>query len=200
MWYSFAVVWIDCENSSCFILQEQKKVDFENIDEYRSTFKDLDVGFCCLGTTRAKSGMVSSHKEPYDMVWKIKATEPQFFKCNRGSQLSSIRGHLKRNLLIHNTWFPSPPPPFWYSFKTFGILIFWELVGLGCLWCIKVKKIFFQQIFVIWTSYMWIQTLSFVNLISRTISFKTMGSNEHFRFQNFADYKWAHSTYSVFRC
>ena len=30
-------------------------VDFDKIEEHADTFKDIDVGFCCLGTTRGKS-------------------------------------------------------------------------------------------------------------------------------------------------
>jgi oxidoreductase len=38
---------------------EQVVVDFDKIEEHRSVFQGLDVGFCALGTTRAKSGVVS---------------------------------------------------------------------------------------------------------------------------------------------
>ena len=41
-----------------FEIQEQKVVDFDNIDKFGDDFKNLDVGFCALGTTRAKSGNV----------------------------------------------------------------------------------------------------------------------------------------------
>ncbi|XP_018411008.1 PREDICTED: oxidoreductase HTATIP2 [Nanorana parkeri] len=37
----------------------QEVVDFEKLDEYASAFQGHDVGFCCLGTTKAKSGEVS---------------------------------------------------------------------------------------------------------------------------------------------
>ena len=42
-----------------FGLQEQVVVDFENIDAYADIFKNFDVGYCCLGTTRGQSGAVS---------------------------------------------------------------------------------------------------------------------------------------------
>ena len=42
-------------------LQEQRVVDFENLDAYADAFKDFHVGYCCLGTTRGKSGAVSLH-------------------------------------------------------------------------------------------------------------------------------------------
>lgn len=37
-------------------------VDFENLEASRDAFKGLDVGFCCLGTTKAKAGTVSCLK------------------------------------------------------------------------------------------------------------------------------------------
>ena len=43
----------------CFGLQEQVVVDFENLDAYADAFKNYDVGYCCLGTSRAQSGAVS---------------------------------------------------------------------------------------------------------------------------------------------
>uniref|UniRef100_A0A2K5R1T4 NAD(P)-binding domain-containing protein n=1 Tax=Cebus imitator TaxID=2715852 RepID=A0A2K5R1T4_CEBIM len=36
----------------------QEVVDFEKLDDYASAFQGHDVGFCCLGTTRAKAGVV----------------------------------------------------------------------------------------------------------------------------------------------
>lgn len=44
----------------CFLcLQVQEVVDFEKLDDYAAAFQGHDVGYCCLGTTRAKSGAVS---------------------------------------------------------------------------------------------------------------------------------------------
>lgn len=34
-------------------------VDFERLGEHAAAFQGHDVGFCCLGTTRAKAGAVS---------------------------------------------------------------------------------------------------------------------------------------------
>jgi len=34
-------------------------VDFEHLDRFEEVFKGYDVGFWCLGTTRAKAGVVS---------------------------------------------------------------------------------------------------------------------------------------------
>lgn len=39
-------------------------VDFERLGEHAAAFQGHDVGFCCLGTTRAKAGAVSG--EPPD--------------------------------------------------------------------------------------------------------------------------------------
>ncbi|KAK6472995.1 oxidoreductase HTATIP2 [Huso huso] len=34
----------------------QEVVDFEKLDDYAAAFQGRDVGYCCLGTTKAKSG------------------------------------------------------------------------------------------------------------------------------------------------
>lgn len=34
-------------------------VDFEKLDDYAAAFQGHDVGYCCMGTTRAKAGAVS---------------------------------------------------------------------------------------------------------------------------------------------
>ncbi|CAG5120154.1 unnamed protein product [Candidula unifasciata] len=47
---------------------EQKVVDFENIDDYKDVFKDLDTGFSCLGTTRGKSGVQGFIRVDHDYV------------------------------------------------------------------------------------------------------------------------------------
>jgi len=39
-------------------LQEQRIVDFENLDAHADALKNFDVGYCCLGTTRGQSGAV----------------------------------------------------------------------------------------------------------------------------------------------
>jgi len=33
-------------------------VDFENLDAHADAFKNFDVGYCCLGTSRTTSGAV----------------------------------------------------------------------------------------------------------------------------------------------
>jgi len=42
-----------------FDLQEQRVVDFENLDAHADAFKNFDVGYCCIGTSRGQSGAVS---------------------------------------------------------------------------------------------------------------------------------------------
>lgn len=39
-----------------FLRQEQKVVDFDRLNDYKHDFQDLDTGFCCIGTSKAKSG------------------------------------------------------------------------------------------------------------------------------------------------
>lgn len=47
--------WSDLHTS----VQVQEVVDFEKLDDYAAAFQGHDVGYCCLGTTRAKAGVVS---------------------------------------------------------------------------------------------------------------------------------------------
>jgi hypothetical protein len=42
-------------------LKEQKLVNFDNLSENEDAFAGLDVVYCCLGTTRGKSGAVNKH-------------------------------------------------------------------------------------------------------------------------------------------
>ncbi|XP_075044541.1 protein HTATIP2 [Mixophyes fleayi] len=48
----------------------QELVDFEKLDEYPSAFQGHDVGFCCLGTTKAKSGEAGFIRVDHDYVLK----------------------------------------------------------------------------------------------------------------------------------
>ncbi|KAK6049208.1 hypothetical protein COOONC_13287 [Cooperia oncophora] len=56
---------------------EQKVIDFDAIENHADIFKDIDVGFCALGTTRAKSGKVSSLL-PVHTVFLISIAFPFF--------------------------------------------------------------------------------------------------------------------------
>lgn len=58
-------------------------MDFDKIDEHSAVFKDLDVGYCCLGTTRAKVGPVSDASK---------------FDCNGRSIESSFDAHVTGNV------------------------------------------------------------------------------------------------------
>ncbi|XP_074660117.1 protein HTATIP2-like [Tubulanus polymorphus] len=49
---------------------EQKIVDFDNLSEHADAFADTDVGYCCLGTTRGKSGVEGFKKVDYEYVMK----------------------------------------------------------------------------------------------------------------------------------
>jgi len=49
---------------------EQKVIDFDNIDQHAEQFKQVDKAFCCLGTTRAKSGKEGFIKVDYTYVLK----------------------------------------------------------------------------------------------------------------------------------
>eukprot|EP00029_Vermamoeba_vermiformis_P009426 TRINITY_DN4691_c0_g1_i1.p1 TRINITY_DN4691_c0_g1~~TRINITY_DN4691_c0_g1_i1.p1 ORF type:complete len:227 (+),score=45.37 TRINITY_DN4691_c0_g1_i1:137-817(+) len=42
---------------------ESVVVDFDNLDEYKDAFKDKDVAFCCLGTTRKDAGSDAAFKK-----------------------------------------------------------------------------------------------------------------------------------------
>ncbi|XP_021119580.1 oxidoreductase HTATIP2 isoform X3 [Heterocephalus glaber] len=48
----------------------QEVVDFEKLDDYASAFQGHDVGFCCLGTTKAKAGAEGFVRVDRDYVLK----------------------------------------------------------------------------------------------------------------------------------
>ncbi|XP_041848014.1 oxidoreductase HTATIP2 isoform X2 [Melanotaenia boesemani] len=48
----------------------QEVVDFEKLDEYSAAFEGHDVGYCCLGTTRAKAGADGFVRVDHDYVLK----------------------------------------------------------------------------------------------------------------------------------
>ncbi|CAJ0932397.1 unnamed protein product, partial [Mesorhabditis belari] len=47
---------------------EQRVIDFEKLDEHRAAFDGFDVGFCALGTTRAKSGAKGFYRVDHDYI------------------------------------------------------------------------------------------------------------------------------------
>uniref|UniRef100_A0AAY5KHT2 Protein HTATIP2 n=1 Tax=Esox lucius TaxID=8010 RepID=A0AAY5KHT2_ESOLU len=50
--------------------QVQEVVDFEKLDEYAAAFQGHDVGYCCLGTTKAKAGADGFVRVDHDYVLK----------------------------------------------------------------------------------------------------------------------------------
>ncbi|ETN84866.1 NAD dependent epimerase/dehydratase family protein [Necator americanus] len=55
---------IPLENDSI----EQVIVDFDAIEKHADAFKDTDIGFCALGTTRGKAGKEGFYKVDHDYV------------------------------------------------------------------------------------------------------------------------------------
>lgn len=51
-------------------LVQQEVVDFERLDDFSSAFQGHDVGYCCLGTTRAKAGADGFVRVDHDYVLK----------------------------------------------------------------------------------------------------------------------------------
>lgn len=47
---------------------EQKIVDYDKLDDSKEAFDNVDIAFCCLGTTRAKAGKEGFVKVDYDYV------------------------------------------------------------------------------------------------------------------------------------
>ncbi|XP_065131620.1 oxidoreductase HTATIP2-like isoform X2 [Paramisgurnus dabryanus] len=60
---------LNFEDESCENLV-QKVVDFEKLDEYAGVFQGHDVGYCCLGTTKAKAGDEGFVRVDHDYVLK----------------------------------------------------------------------------------------------------------------------------------
>lgn len=47
---------------------EQVVVDFENLDAYADAFKNFDVGYCCMGTTRLQSSAAEYYRVDHDYI------------------------------------------------------------------------------------------------------------------------------------
>ena len=43
-------------------------IDFDKLEEHKEAFNEGDIAFCCLGTTRGKSGADGFVKVDYDYV------------------------------------------------------------------------------------------------------------------------------------
>ncbi|CAF4787287.1 unnamed protein product [Rotaria sp. Silwood1] len=50
------------------ITKEQRQIDFEKIDDYPEAFHGADIHYCCLGTTRGKSGAEGFRHVDFDFV------------------------------------------------------------------------------------------------------------------------------------
>lgn len=82
-------------------------VDFEKLDDHAAAFQGHDVGYCCLGTTKAKAGAVSN-QSIYDFMVSLGSdghglsaltmTE-QFYSFISGQHFHKPIGYLCR----HNT-------------------------------------------------------------------------------------------------
>ena len=70
------------------------KVDFDKLEDHKEAFQGADVGFCCLGTTRAKSGKEGFIKVDYDYVLESAKILKESGKC-KDFHLVSSQG--KRN-------------------------------------------------------------------------------------------------------
>ncbi|XP_060074466.1 oxidoreductase HTATIP2-like [Ylistrum balloti] len=81
---------------------EQVIVDFDDLDSYSDVFRDVKYGFCCLGTTRAKSGKTGFVKVDHDYV--LKAAElAKASGCKHYSVLSSQGADKNSSLLYPRT-------------------------------------------------------------------------------------------------
>ncbi|CAG5127244.1 unnamed protein product, partial [Candidula unifasciata] len=66
---------------------EQKVMDFEKLDEHKDVFKDLDTGFCCLGTYRARDGLGEAEDGLSKMnLERVSIFKPAFLVCKRNER------------------------------------------------------------------------------------------------------------------
>ncbi|CAB1438317.1 unnamed protein product [Pleuronectes platessa] len=77
----------------------QEVVDFEKLEDYAAAFQGHDVGYCCLGTTRAKSGADGFIRVDHDYVLK----SAELAKAGGCSQfhLESSRGADKTSSFLY---------------------------------------------------------------------------------------------------
>ncbi|KAM9410437.1 oxidoreductase HTATIP2 [Pholidichthys leucotaenia] len=78
---------------------EQEVVDFEKLDDYSASFQGHDVGYCCLGTTKAKAGADGFVRVDHDYVLK----SAELAKAGGCSQfhLQSSRGADKTSSFLY---------------------------------------------------------------------------------------------------
>ncbi|XP_035484538.2 oxidoreductase HTATIP2 isoform X2 [Scophthalmus maximus] len=77
----------------------QEVVDFEKLDDYAAAFQGHDIGYCCLGTTRAKAGTDGFFRVDHDYVLK----SAELAKAGGCSQfhLESSRGADKNSNFLY---------------------------------------------------------------------------------------------------
>lgn len=77
----------------------QKLVDFDNLDNSKELFNDnFDGGFCCLGTTRGKSGKAGFIKVDHDYIIKV-AELAKEGGCKQFHLVSSAGANAKSKML-----------------------------------------------------------------------------------------------------
>ncbi|KAK7098841.1 oxidoreductase HTATIP2-like [Littorina saxatilis] len=81
---------------------EQKVVDFDNLEASRDVFKGVDIGFCCLGTTKAKSGAKGFVKVDNDYVLNS-ASIAKDEGCKHFSLVSSMGADKNSSFLYPRT-------------------------------------------------------------------------------------------------
>ncbi|XP_062327804.1 oxidoreductase HTATIP2 isoform X1 [Osmerus eperlanus] len=77
----------------------QEVVDFEKLEDYAAAFQGHDVGFCCLGTTKAKAGTEGFIRVDHDYV--LKAAELAKAGGCSDFHLESSRGADKTSGLLY---------------------------------------------------------------------------------------------------
>ncbi|BFZ04208.1 hypothetical protein BsWGS_07247 [Bradybaena similaris] len=76
---------------------EQRVVDFEKLDDHKDAFKDVDTGFCCLGTYRGRDGLQTFIRVDRDYVlMSAQAAKDQ--GCKHFSVVSAASGNKKSHL------------------------------------------------------------------------------------------------------
>ncbi|XP_076352567.1 protein HTATIP2-like isoform X1 [Tachypleus tridentatus] len=85
-----------------FTKYEQRVIDFEKIEDYGSAFQDLEMGFCCLGTTKGKAGADGFFKVDHDYVVNSAKVAKQH-GCKHFIFVSSSGANHKSKILYHKT-------------------------------------------------------------------------------------------------
>lgn len=79
---------------------EQRFINFEELEGHREAFKDIQVGFCCLGTTRGEAGADGYYKVDHDYVVNS-AKIAQEGGCEEMHLISSFGAH-KDSFFLYN--------------------------------------------------------------------------------------------------